>query len=42
MVAPDAPALGTGLAVAVAAVAILLTAGLYFFRRIEHSFADVV
>jgi lipopolysaccharide transport system permease protein len=42
MVAPDAPASGTGLAVAVAAVAILLTAGLYFFRRMEHSFADVV
>jgi lipopolysaccharide transport system permease protein len=42
MVAPDAPALGTGLAVAVVAVAILLTAGLYFFRRMEHSFADVV
>jgi lipopolysaccharide transport system permease protein len=42
MVAPNAPALGTGLAVAILAVAILLTAGLYLFRRMEHSFADVV
>jgi lipopolysaccharide transport system permease protein len=42
MIAPAAPAAGAGLAVSVAAVAILLTAGLYFFRRMERSFADVV
>jgi homopolymeric O-antigen transport system permease protein len=42
MIAPDAPAPTTGLVVAVAAVAILLTAGLYFFRRVERFFADVV
>jgi ABC-type polysaccharide/polyol phosphate export permease len=30
------------LAVTVAAVAVLLTAGLYIFRRMERSFADVV
>jgi lipopolysaccharide transport system permease protein len=42
MVDPVAPAPGPGLAVSIAAVAILLTAGLYFFRRVERSFADVV
>jgi lipopolysaccharide transport system permease protein len=42
MVAPNARAPGVGLAVAIAAVAVLLTAGLYFFRRMERSFADVV
>lgn len=42
MVSPEAPAPAAGLAVSVAAVAILLTAGLYFFRRVERSFADVV
>jgi lipopolysaccharide transport system permease protein len=42
MVASDAPAPGAGLAVSVVAVAVLLTAGLYFFRRVERSFADVV
>jgi len=42
MIAPDAPAPTAGLVVAVAAVAILLTAGLYFFRRVERFFADVV
>jgi len=42
MITPDAPAPTAGLVVAVAAVAILLTAGLYFFRRVERFFADVV
>jgi lipopolysaccharide transport system permease protein len=42
MVAPHAFAQGDGLLVAVAVVATWLTAGLYFFRRMEHSFADVV
>jgi lipopolysaccharide transport system permease protein len=42
MIAPTAGAPGVGLAMAIAAVAILLTAGLYFFRRMERSFADVV
>lgn len=42
MIAPGSPALSNGLAISVAAVAILLTAGLYFFRRVERSFADVV
>jgi lipopolysaccharide transport system permease protein len=42
MVAPEARAPGLGLAVALAAIVVLLTAGLYFFRRTERSFADVV
>ena len=42
MVAPAAPTPGPSLAAAAAAVAIVLTAGLYFFRRMERSFADVV
>jgi lipopolysaccharide transport system permease protein len=42
MVASEAPAVGARLAVSAAAVAILLTAGLYFFRRMERSFADVI
>jgi lipopolysaccharide transport system permease protein len=42
MVAPEARAPGLGLAVSLAAIAVLLTAGLYFFRRTERSFADVV
>jgi lipopolysaccharide transport system permease protein len=42
MVVADAPAPSARLAVSVAAVAILLTAGLYYFRRVERSFADVV
>lgn len=42
MVAPTAHAPGTGLAVSIATVAVLLTGGLYFFRRMERSFADVV
>jgi lipopolysaccharide transport system permease protein len=42
MVAPTAHAPGSGLAVSIATVAVLLTGGLYFFRRMERSFADVV
>jgi lipopolysaccharide transport system permease protein len=42
MVAPAAHAPSAGLAAAVAAVALVLAAGLYFFRRMERSFADVV
>jgi lipopolysaccharide transport system permease protein len=42
MVAPVAHVSGAELATSAAAVAILLTAGLCFFRRVERSFADVV
>jgi lipopolysaccharide transport system permease protein len=42
MVAPTAHAPGSGLAVSIATVAVLLTSGLYFFRRMERTFADVV
>lgn len=42
MVAPAAAAPWTEIALGGSAVAILLTAGLYFFRRMERSFADVV
>jgi lipopolysaccharide transport system permease protein len=42
MVAPAARVPGTGIALAVGAVAFVLTAGLYFFRRVERTFADVV
>ncbi|HEY3011332.1 MAG TPA: ABC transporter permease [Gemmatimonadales bacterium] len=42
MVAPTARAPGVGLAMGIFTVALLLTAGLYFFRRVERSFADVV
>jgi lipopolysaccharide transport system permease protein len=42
MISPLAPFPAAGLAVSVTAVAILLIAGLYFFRRVERSFADVV
>jgi lipopolysaccharide transport system permease protein len=42
MVSPAAPAPTGGIAVSIGAVTILLTAGLYFFRRVERSFADVV
>jgi lipopolysaccharide transport system permease protein len=42
MVAPTAHAPGSGLAVSIATVAVLLTGGLYFFRRMERTFADVV
>jgi hypothetical protein len=42
MVAPGAPWPGRGLAISAAAVVVLLTTGLYFFRRVERTFADVV
>jgi lipopolysaccharide transport system permease protein len=42
MISPVAPPPGTGLLVSIVAVAMLLTSGLYFFRRVERSFADVV
>jgi lipopolysaccharide transport system permease protein len=42
MVAPAGHAPRASLAAAAAAVAIVLTAGLFFFRRVERAFADVV
>jgi lipopolysaccharide transport system permease protein len=42
MVAPTARVPGVGLAMGTATIALLLTAGLYVFRRMERSFADVV
>jgi lipopolysaccharide transport system permease protein len=42
MIAPAAAPPGATLAIGVAAVAVVLVAGLYFFRRVERSFADVV
>ena len=42
MISPVAPPPGPGLVVSIAAVSILLISGLYFFRRVERSFADVV
>jgi lipopolysaccharide transport system permease protein len=39
---PNAPAPGTTLPISLASVVVLLTAGLYYFRRVEDSFADVV
>ena len=42
MIAPSASHLGSSLVLSLTAVAILLIAGLYFFRRMERSFADVV
>ena len=42
MVAPNAAAPGPTLGASIVAVAVLLTTGLYFFRRMERSFADVV
>jgi lipopolysaccharide transport system permease protein len=42
MVSPTAHAPGSGLAVSIATVGVLLTGGLYFFRRMERTFADVV
>ena len=42
MISPVAPAPGPGLVISIVTVAILLTSGLYFFRRVERSFADVV
>lgn len=42
MVGARGAGFGPGLAVSAAAVLLLLTGGLYFFRRMERSFADVV
>lgn len=42
MISSAAPPPALALAVSIGAVALLLTAGLYFFRRVERSFADVV
>lgn len=42
MVGPAIPFPGPGLATSAAAMLILLLAGLYYFRRVERSFADVV
>jgi lipopolysaccharide transport system permease protein len=42
MVAPVTHASGAELVISAAAVVIILTAGLFFFRRVERSFADVV
>ena len=42
MIAPAAPFPGAELAAAVGAIAALLLAGLFVFRRMEQSFADVV
>lgn len=42
MIAPDAPFPATGLALSVIVVVGVLVGGLFFFRRVETSFADVV
>jgi hypothetical protein len=42
MIAPAAPFPGAELAAAAVAVLVLLVAGLFVFRRMEQSFADVV
>jgi lipopolysaccharide transport system permease protein len=42
MIASTGPTPFASLAIGLAATAVLLTAGLYFFRRVETSFADVV
>jgi lipopolysaccharide transport system permease protein len=42
MIGPGAHLSASGLAISLTALAVLLTSGLYFFRRMEHSFADVV
>lgn len=42
MISPAAPAPGAALLISASAVILLLAAGLYFFRRVERSFADVV
>ena len=42
MISPAAPAPGAALLISSGAVVVLLTVGLYFFRRVERSFADVV
>lgn len=41
-IAPAATFPARGLAISVATVAVILVTGLYYFRRVEHSFADVV
>lgn len=42
MVAPEGALPGTALALGAGSAAIVLVSGLYFFRRMERSFADVV
>ena len=42
MIAPTASFPVRGLAISITVVAVLLVTGLYFFRRVERSFADVV
>jgi lipopolysaccharide transport system permease protein len=42
MIVPEAEFPARGLALSVAAVAVLLVTGLYYFRSVEYSFADVV
>jgi lipopolysaccharide transport system permease protein len=42
MIAPAAEFPTRGLAVSLVTVAVILSTGLYFFRRVERSFADVV
>ncbi len=42
MIAPTSHGPGVRLVLGTAAVAVVLTAGLYFFRRMERTFADVV
>jgi lipopolysaccharide transport system permease protein len=42
MITPHGVALGQQLLIAAAAVGVMLRAGLFVFRRMEHSFADVV
>jgi lipopolysaccharide transport system permease protein len=42
MIAPEVEFPGRELAVSAAAVALLLVTGLYYFRSVEYSFADVV
>jgi lipopolysaccharide transport system permease protein len=42
MISPVAPAPGSALLISTGAVILLLITGLYFFRRVERSFADVV
>jgi lipopolysaccharide transport system permease protein len=42
MISPQAEFPAAGLALSVAAVTLLLVTGLYYFRSVEHSFADVV
>lgn len=42
MIAPEAEFPVRGLALSIVSVAVLLVSGLYYFRRVEYSFADVV